>query len=561
MKPVSETIRKIVGYLNTPEHEGGIWLPNIQRNFVWSEDQMTRLFDSILREYPFSTLLIWNTKSDTPRRRFIDHYRRAHDHGDFVPPDTKPKRLVLDGQQRLQTLFIGLKGSLEGRELYFDLLSGKEAPPDDIRYRFSFHVSSDVPVGFVKFKDLVFSDETQSEARDRISDQFAAAGRTLDSAVVRQMEANIERVFHTFRDRERIFYQLLDSVDRPRLYQEEDVVEIFIRANAGGTKLGKSELLYSLLKASWDDARQKLDELLQKLNRSGFAYTQDFVLKTCLTLLDKGARYEVENFRDPATRAAIEDRWDDIASAIAEVSDYLSGHTFIRSDKGLPSYLALIPHIYARFHFADQWRAAPDRDLHIIRTSLSGAFGGSPDGLIDAAVKSIRAEHGFDCAKQFGIIRDHNRALEITTDRFLSLGYGSYGIHLLMNWWYRSFNYDPVFSGGLPQVDHIFPDSRLRAIKAVNPDTGRMSLQKYRMPERNQLANCMLLTRDENGSGQKTDQPPEQWFANKPDSYLEKHIIPADRSLLRMDRFDDFVRARRTLLLEKFKPLLVQTIS
>lgn len=113
MKPISETIRKIVGYLNNPAHEGGIWLPNIQRNFVWSEGQITRLFDSILREYPISTLLIWKTKSDTPRRRFIDHYRRARDHGDFVPGDQTPKLLVLDGQQRLQSLYIGLKGSLK----------------------------------------------------------------------------------------------------------------------------------------------------------------------------------------------------------------------------------------------------------------------------------------------------------------------------------------------------------------------------------------------------------------------------------------------------------------
>jgi len=149
MKPLSETIRKIVSYLNNPEHDGGIWLPNIQRNFVWNEEQMTRLFDSILREYPFSTLLIWKTTSDTPRRRFIDHYCRAKDHGDFVPADTSPKLLVLDGQQRLQTLFIGLKGSLEGRELFFDVLSGSEATTDDIRYKFAFFTPKDASVGWV----------------------------------------------------------------------------------------------------------------------------------------------------------------------------------------------------------------------------------------------------------------------------------------------------------------------------------------------------------------------------------------------------------------------------
>ena len=52
MKNSKDTFRKFVGYLNNPEQDGGYWLPNIQRPFVWKEDQIERLFDSILREYP-----------------------------------------------------------------------------------------------------------------------------------------------------------------------------------------------------------------------------------------------------------------------------------------------------------------------------------------------------------------------------------------------------------------------------------------------------------------------------------------------------------------------------
>ncbi|TQE99098.1 MAG: DUF262 domain-containing protein, partial [Spiribacter salinus] len=50
MKNRIETIRKMVGWLNNPERDGGFWLPNIQRPFVWNEDQIERLFDSIMRE-------------------------------------------------------------------------------------------------------------------------------------------------------------------------------------------------------------------------------------------------------------------------------------------------------------------------------------------------------------------------------------------------------------------------------------------------------------------------------------------------------------------------------
>src|SRR4051812_19823458 len=115
MKNQKQTIRKIVGFLNNPDEEGGFWLPNIQRPFVWSDEQMCRLFDSILREYPISTLLVWKTTSSIRRRKFIDNWKDDLRLSDFHQlPDSKRKCLVLDGQQRLQSLFIGLKGSCEG---------------------------------------------------------------------------------------------------------------------------------------------------------------------------------------------------------------------------------------------------------------------------------------------------------------------------------------------------------------------------------------------------------------------------------------------------------------
>lgn len=117
MKNQKQTIRKIVGFLNNADEEGGFWLPNIQRPFVWDENQICRLFDSILREYPISTLLVWKTTSSIRRRKFIDNWSSELKLSHFyVPEDDKRKCLVLDGQQRLQSLFIGLIGSFEGRE-------------------------------------------------------------------------------------------------------------------------------------------------------------------------------------------------------------------------------------------------------------------------------------------------------------------------------------------------------------------------------------------------------------------------------------------------------------
>ncbi len=160
MKTPKHSLRKIVTFLNNSDEDGGFWLPNIQRPFVWDEEQICRLFDSIMREYPISTLLIWKTRSPIRRRKFIDNFHRGlltHLSDFYVPEDDKKKCLVLDGQQRLQSLYIGLCGSYEGKELYLDILSGDVADPDDVRYKFAFLVASTATFPHVKFKDIVYS--------------------------------------------------------------------------------------------------------------------------------------------------------------------------------------------------------------------------------------------------------------------------------------------------------------------------------------------------------------------------------------------------------------------
>ena len=145
MKSREISIKKAVMALNNKDSElGGFWLPNIQRPFVWSEEQITRLFDSIMREYPVSTLLTWSTKDEVKHRKFIDNYHSEIKLTHFHVSDNKnAKIMVLDGQQRLQGFFIGLLGSYEKKELYFNILSGAEAvAPEDVCQPGSIRIAS-----------------------------------------------------------------------------------------------------------------------------------------------------------------------------------------------------------------------------------------------------------------------------------------------------------------------------------------------------------------------------------------------------------------------------------
>mgnify|MGYP003588714205 CR=1 FL=1 len=559
MRTPKHSLRKIVRFLNNPDEEGGFWLPNIQRPFVWSEDQICRLFDSILREYPISTLLIWKTRAEIRHRKFIDNYHNKIKLSNFyVPENNNKKCLVLDGQQRLQSLFIGLCGSYEGRELYFDILSGEVSAPDDIKFRFAFLDAGKASFPWIKFKDLVFNNADPLTAAE---DLITRAAYELSSDERRKISHHVGIVFKTFHSDDGISYQELDSIENPELYTEDDVVEVFIRANSGGTKLGKSDLLFSLLSSTWDNADEQMEDLLFDLNRHGFDFTRDFVLKLCLTLLNQGARYDVSKFRKQGVREKIETNWYDITNALKDVLDFVRGKTFIRSGKAMPSYLVLIPLVYSRYYYPESWKVAQDIDSYLLRALISGAFSGTPDQLIDDCIGKIKERNGFNLNYLFEAIRSKGRSLELTEDRLWQIGYGSDSIHLLFNLWYREFNYTPAYNNNLPQVDHIFPQTILKSIKIVNPETGRLSITKYDKKERNQLANCMLLTQAENGAGGKGITLPEDWFSDKPDDYLDMHLIPKDKNLWKIDRFEDFIEERKKLIKTKFSYLLAQSVS
>ena len=556
-------IRKIVSYLNDDEAEGGgFWLPNIQRPFVWSEEQIARLFDSIMREYPISTLLVWKTKEAVKHRKFIDIYRRDIKLTDFyVPDNTRSKMMVLDGQQRLQSLFIGLRGSYEGRELYFDVLSGGvAAAPEDIRFRFAFKTANP-GWPWVRFKDLVFqNNRLPGEMADALAQ---SAPQALSQDAFRTVSRNIERVRQEFVTDDNITFQELDGIDNPDAYRVDDIVEIFIRANSGGTKLGKSDLLFSLLTSSWDEADGEMEALLEDLNQGSFDFDRDFVLKSCLSMLGKGARYEVGKFRDGKTKEEIIAKWDELAEAIRAVRDLLVSKTYIRSDRAMPSYLALIPLIYYRFHHPAKFAANQDMAAYLLRVLVTGVFGGSPDNLIDKLVRNIQEQQDFVLSEIYGVIRAEGRSLEITPAVIFDQYYGSRTIHLFFNLWYRDFDYSPALDANGPQVDHIFPQSLLKTVKDINPESGKRNILHYRAEHRDQLANCMLLTAEENGFSGKCDKPPAEWFARSRFSsdathkrYLQIHLIPDDPELWKLERYDDFVAARKALITSKFAYML-----
>ena len=471
-----------------------------------------------------------------------------------MPEDDNPKMLVLDGQQRLQSLFIGLKGSYNGMELYFNVLSGDSEAPEDIMYDFKFKKPAEGIFPFVKLKAIVNTEKTNRELREEIIEKNG----NLNPDEQKRIEDNVDLVRAVFTSQDKILYQVVDSIDRPTKFKEEDIVEIFIRANSGGTLLSKSDLLFTLLVASWEDSETEISELLEDLNLTGYDFSRDFILKTCLTILKRGAKYEISKFRDPNLKIEIEQNWNVISNTLRFIKDFVYEHTYMRTDKTLPSYLSLIPIIYFKYHFPENWHVNVNNIKdYLLKVNLTGVFGGVTDAFTDGLIDIIENSRQFSLTEIFGFIRDQGKSIEISEKKLFEIHYGAKEIHLLFNIWY-GFNYQPALLNNQPNVDHIFPQSVLKTIKEINPETGRRTISKYPAECRDKLTNLMLLTSQENQAGGKGDKMPEEWFEdavrNTP-AYRDRHLIPDDPELWKLDNFELFLEARKRLIIQKFTAL------
>ncbi|HEX76882.1 MAG TPA: DUF262 domain-containing protein [Dehalococcoidia bacterium] len=565
MKYESMTIRKAVQMMD----ERKLLLPHIQRPFVWKQDrthnQVKKFFDSVLRGYPFSTFLFWVTRDDIQVRRFVDDYRDGMNVKETYLKSSelrdREKTLVLDGQQRLQTLYMALKGTYNGKELYFNILSGKgvfQDGKDELRYDFEYATRDEARkwngggAYWVPLKEIVMSDENAVAIQRKILTRMREEIE-VDSEIEEQVLENVSQVKNIFNELPLIYYYPIDSTTG-KFTDYNEVLEIFIRTNSGGTILSKSDLMFSLIKLNWGDAEEEFEDLINTLNKNGaFYFDKDFILKTALVVLEKGARYQVEKFKGPEGErnlAAVRDNWQRILKSFKYLADFLA-YARITSDDLLPSYNALIPIIY--FAYIHNCRPNSARIKHnmqvwLYKTLLNANFSGQADTIIDGCVNVIRNYSSVDYfphSELEAFIKNRGRTTDVDADIIDGNSYIILNLVYLFN--NEIVNFQPQLNGNVPEIDHIFPKSK-------------MLLAPYKYPHRlvNNIGNYMFLESSLNKS--KTNALPEEYFPqilrDKPD-FFERYLIPKDRQLHKPDHFEEFVDARREMIFDTIKKVLV----
>jgi Protein of unknown function DUF262 len=232
--------------------------------------------------------LLWETSQDLQYRKFEEAFHAGQIH-DFKENRRKKKlKLVLDGQQRLQSLHIALYGSYEGKSLYFDVLSGRES--DDLaeeKYDFEFldkegfdHWQKAIQAGSVTPQT---SENGAPKYLVKIADLFAAGVKERDTLVKRikqqlalaeddeeRLTVNIARFDEVLTKSQNILkLSVIDEDlpgDNPDRKSEADVLEIFVRVNREGTPLSRSDLIFSMLKLNWRESAESLPEFVRQIN-------------------------------------------------------------------------------------------------------------------------------------------------------------------------------------------------------------------------------------------------------------------------------------------------------
>jgi hypothetical protein len=531
---------------------GEIVLPAIQRNFVWSEEKVTKLLDSVMRGYPIGITLLWETYDDVQYRYFVDNYDGNGRH-DFNDNSKKRKlKIVLDGQQRLQSLYIALYGKMEGRSLYFDMLSGQESDElSDDRFEFKFATPQEAkslsetkegthPVAFRNVSDL-FS--MRAPDQQRLAKQIASDLSLSDDQQTR-LAVNLARFKEAFSTDENILLALTIDENLPKDAEdrksEADVLEIFVRINRQGTALSRSDLVFSLLKLNWKESAEGLPEFVEGVNKgNSFQIDNDFVIRCLMAVSELGTKFDLEQLRNKQKIEKLKANFDRCCDAIRAAVDFAMQDCKCQSSVLIGGLNTLVPFVFYLFHAKNHEIKNSQLDVAkkgfylmafakpFSRYGESRLWTFIRQELIPAAQKH---DETFPLRRLIDRTRQWER-IEAFDDHLVQSN-----IHLALHLVQAKSGAQVQYTRNEPQLDHIFPRSVLRE-------------KGFDESEINDFGNFWILAKGKNQN--KTNKPPATYFQDVSDALLKKALI--DRDLLEYRSYRRFLRERKERMVDHLK--------
>lgn len=556
-------------------------LPAIQREFVWSSESIEWLFDSLMKGYPINSFLFWKVEGKTAKDykfyRFISKYREKYKihNEEFSTSNRDSFEAILDGQQRLTALYLGLKGSyaykeprkrwrddeisIPTRHLYLNISKTLKDQEDDREYGFSFLEQKKT-----NEEELYISGEGKNKV------YWFRVGKILNYKNDNEIEGFLEKNNLNKAISKKILKRLRVVITEDKtlnyfLEEEQDLnkaLNIFIRINSGGERLNFSDLIMSIAVANWDkkNAREEIYSLVDNIRDKEFSITKDLVLKTFLYLYSKDIKFNINNF-SRKNAEIFEKNWDKIRDAILSTFDLLRSFGF--NDLHLISKNAVLPIVYYLYHkdiykdFMNKKQYKSEREaikkwLYLVL--LKQVFGSSSDtrltqirqaftdniekAPLNAGVDSFPIE--FKALKNFSLYVDD----EFIEELLRTQKEDKYSF-LILSMLYPNLDY----KSNSFHKDHLHPVSQF-------DELSESDRENYNWEGYNSICNLQLLDANENTS--KKHMPLEKWVKEnaKKDRklFLDNHLIPNVN--LSINNFGEFFEERKAILIEKLKNLL-----
>jgi hypothetical protein len=474
--------------------------------------------------------------------------------------------LVLDGQPRLTSLFIGLKGSftyfhyrIRETKLYLNIAKHpirNEENPEELTFQFKFlegkPVNSDKEIWYRVSSILDFLDaEDAKSSIENILDGYSETTKVNAKKLIGQLHSRI----HT--------YKLINFYEE-KSQDYDKVVEVFIRANTGGKKLEYSDILLSTATAKWKNlnAREELNTFTDDLNKigNGYIFDKDFVLKSSLFLTENlPIQYKVKNFTK-ANLEKIENNWITIKDVLIETINLVNKFGFNRNN--ITSSAALLPiSLYIgklgkkKYYLSTNKNDVNNQEFiqkWLILSLVKGSFGGSSDTTLKNVrdvISSLNNNSDFPFKELNESLRQESKFSEMEIENLLKSQYKTKYSFLILSLMYP----DRDWKDNQYHEDHIFPKTDFTEAKLKKKNIKNELIPDY-ISYSNSILNLELLTQSENLS--KNSAQFEDWITSRDENFKKRHLIP-ELNNYDLENFLEFIKERKSLIEKKLKEIKI----
>ena len=543
--------------------KGKYVMPAFQRQFVWSMEQIEKLWDSILLEYPIATFLFWkiddsNVTWDTYFCNFMHDItfdsRKTADsiNYDLSSIDVKiTDTAILDGQQRLTSLFISLLGDAYIRPKHAKKSSGdKILTKLLIELNYNKITTDEEEYNSKKF-DIIFSDKigrlspTQFEIKNLLNEKFQDVNtreKAIEEAIVnvpvdsKEYAKNILKILYN-----KIFEEKLIRYTEIIDMKQDDALEMFVRFNSGGKPLKKSEITMSILEVYWPSAKTEFGRILTDSYKG---FDTDFIIRSALMLYGDVVKSNInKNIAEN-----LKNDWSSFKRALINL-DELFKKLKIEVGRFSNSWNVLLPIIYYIYYNPEYNNNIIAIRAYLLRAIFFTYFQSGTTGKLQqmkSNINSFNYEITIDMLNQMNDLRVTGGKIDdVLNSEKGSRVAGEVLYYLSIDWNNKSYKYEQ---------DHLHPENRFNAAKPIS-----VSVEDWKKwyGNRNRLPNLHLLEGRSNSS--KNDMRLIDFYNDmnieQKDFFCKTAIIPTDVSF-EIENFDNFYEERKKLLAKHILDLL-----